>query len=255
MRIFAILLLSFPLWLVAICALFYFIPGLYKVVYGIFWGVVGNTEGVKDIFSMSSSLLEQASSYNQVNIETMVLNCVQLMLHSTLEAFFLGCCIFAVKSTHFFLLKTKWKGNKYYYYKLSRPEWLLDVMGVCIGVVVSALFGRVPESLSSFFEGSVSIILLVFGIVRIWTAGNNIKGKYKENRYKEQRSSFLRELLLSIFGDTVNACIAVNLITCIMEAPRLLRADTSVLLVIYWYGWSIALLFLFNLFMDILNKK
>lgn len=252
MRILAILLLTSPLWPVAICALLYFIPNLDQVVKGIFWGVIGNADGkFMEIFSMSSLLLEQATSYNQVNIEIMVRNCIQLMFHSALEAFFLGCCIFALKSTYFFLVKEKRNGK--YSYKLIRPEWMLNVVGVCIGVVVSALFGRGSKSLSSFLEGSVSIILLIFGIVKILSAGNNVQRKYHQNKYKEQREKFLWKLLLSIFGDSVNACIAVNLITCIMEAPRLLRSGTSVLLVIQWYGWSIALLFLFNWRMDILK--
>lgn len=242
-RILAIILLCTPLWIIVLVALFYFIPGLSKLVSNIFLELLGDW----NIFAISSALLESITSSNQVKMENIFIGFLSLLLEAALDAIFMGCCIFLFQSAAVGFHKGKRNGKNYYYHIFSRPKWVMSVAGVCLAVVLEALFDLSSHNLGDILKGSVSFILLIVGIITIFKAGNRIKGKYKENRFRENREGFLLKLVLSILISAFKAIAVVNLITLVMEGPSMLHAGSHWLPMTAWLLCSVLLMFLCDL--------
>lgn len=231
MQILAILLLCSPLLIVLITALFYFIPGLSDYVSKVFWAVLGDKI---PIFSMASTVLEEYAGYDQLDITNLGLAYLKVIVGGIYDAMFFGCCLFFLQSLFFVLQKVKGKNDKYYLFRLSRPKVFYNVIGIFIGVCIRPLLNLGTGLLSSVLQAAVPILMLGYGVKRIWTAGNGIRGKNNARKTLGSRESFLLSLLLNILINACKAVAAISLITFVMESPRLLHEGKYLVPLLIW---------------------
>lgn len=242
-RVLALLILTYPLWLAGIMALFYYIPALNEIMLELFWEVCGEW----DLIRLISALLKERIFYEHVDLKELLGVYLQAIMSASLDAIFLGCCIFALKSMDIAFTKVKSKSGKRYFYGTQHSAKLLDVAGVCIGVALRFIFGVGSDFTQSMLEGVFSIGLMIFGIVQIWTAGKRIRGNYKKNSFREERSGYLLKMLLAILADAFCAIAVINMVTCLMEAPRMLHEGAFWPPVVIWMVLSLVLIYLTNL--------
>lgn len=245
-RTLARLLLSWPLLLIILFALFYFIPGLRMLASEVFWELLGEW----NIFLLAKELLKSVSSANQINVESFLWSFASLLLSAALDAIYIGCCIFIFQSTSIKLLKVENsnKTKRWYNFDLSRPKWLITMAGVCLAVFLNYLFGRSLEELRATLKGVTSIILLIFGIVTVLRAGDRIHGKNIEKKTNKNLEAFLFKLTYGILINAVKAVAAVNLITLVMTGPQMLYDDAHVLPLLMWLVCSVGLMLFCDLF-------
>lgn len=242
-RILAIVLLCSPVLMVVLFAIFYFIPGMSKLVSEIFWKLFDDWT----IFDITRELINSMSESPNLNMDGLFVRFVSYVFQSALEAIFMGCCIFLLQSLSVSLGKVKRRGDKWYTFSLSRPKWVLDVAGVCIAVLLDALIGISPKSIGPILKGSASLILLLVGIVLILRSDRGITGKNNGRKTGRNKSGFLLKLLLDILVDAFKAIAVVNLITLVMEGPGMLKAGAYPIPMFIWMVCSVLLMFFLNL--------
>ena len=244
MKILAIALLCAPLWIILLVAVFYFIPGISTFVSNVFWEMLGDRW---NIFALAQQMMKSMSGANKLEMSSFFSGMLSLMLNAALDAVFIGCIIFLVQSTSVTLRKVKRNGNKFYYHILGRPKWISSLVGVCIAVALDSLFGLGPKSLSFLLKSFASVIVMIVGFVLIFKAGNGATGKYKNQRFQEDRTSFLWKLAVAVIVNGFKAIAVVNLITFVMEGATLLRNGAHLWPLITWFASSALLMLVCNL--------
>lgn len=226
-----------------IAALIYFIPGMPEKASAFFWGALGESW---DIFGMASNLLESAINHNSSTVESISLaenifvSYISLLLNAALDAIFMSCCVLLVKSFFVTFKKVKQSGKNTFVHVFSHSEWLLGIAGVGLSVLLKPMLNVDSKHLSTFIQGIVTIVILIFGIRKIFTAGKQVSTRrdFKEDLYRADREAFLLKLVLDVLMNAVNAIAAVNMITCLLEGPRILHTGGNVLILIGWFFFS-----------------
>ena len=208
------MVMSSPLMAMLVSGLAAMLPGLAAVLSNLFWGLLGEVE----IFSLASGLLEQYMYYEQVSMGDVALATVYLALKEMLEAFVLGCGVFAVKScfVHF---------NRQFIHNLTRPKWLISVLGVALGVALATLTDLTSGAMRAMLQAVFTVGLIIFGIFKILNARPMTASR---RRYASRRNSIVIYMLLEIVSNVFSALCAVILITCVLEGPRFVADGGSV---------------------------
>jgi len=167
---------------------------------------------------------------------------LQLILKGALDAIYLGTCLFAFKSLFFRVEKRSFDGMVYYGFTFTHSKWLLEVIAVCIGVAVKPLFGFGSQQLNAILQGSVSILLIIFGLKCYGKAGRKYAGMPRA-----LYDHFLYKLLIPILVGALDAIAIANMLTVLLDGPRMLQNGAHLLPMLAWYAINAVLLFAFNL--------
>lgn len=241
LRYFARGVLAAPLVVIVLGLIFTYLPGLANFISNIFWGLLGETK----LFSLASNIIAGSMSHQHFTWEDFWGGFLQLMLNALSEAVIMAVCVFVIKSSCIFFNR-KWEG------RFSRPEWLLTLIGVIIGVVACGIKNQLSLAGQGIYTLIVTIALYVVGIVLMLRGSKLLKG---HPTYRNRRDGFIIKMLLGIVGNMLDAFCGVFFITALMEGPRLMDAGGSFITWVAWIGLSAAVLHLKNMLMDLMQPQ
>lgn len=239
---FAIILSPFALSVVIL--FLHLVPDVSGFLSNVFWSWLGDVS----VFPMTIDFIQKYCSHETVRMEELLMAYFSLIVYGALDAIFMGCCIFVIKSifTKIRTITNKGGNFDYFYFFVPGHEWLLSLIGVFIGVALQPVFGFGSRHMSAVLKGALSIALLIYGITKIWTAGNKMLS-WRGSDYERVREKYLLRLLLGILINAFQAIAVANVLTLWMEFGRMWRAGAHLLPMAVWLLSSILLVYLCNL--------
>ena len=240
LRYFAAGVLLTPIALILLGLIFTYLPGVANFISNIFWGLLGETK----LFSLASAVLQNGLSFKYFDWNQYWNGFVALLLGAMSEAVIMAVCVFAVKA-FFVAFNTKWEA------RFTRPEWGLTLVGVIIGVVICGIKAKLAMAAQGLMTAMVTLVLYIWAIL-LMLRGGSLKN---HPTYRNRRAGFIIKMLLGIVGNMFDAFCGVFIITALLEGPRLMRMGGSVVAWIAWIGLTVALLYLKNLVMKMLQPE
>ncbi len=235
MRILPILLLCAPVLIVILVAILYFL-GMTDFLSNAFWASLGTWK----LFALTSDLLEGFVKNKNLDITFTVTAYLQLLVKGATDAIYLGACRFAFKSLFFNFESTRNDIGTVNMYLFTRPIWLLEIIAVCLGVAVRPLFGFGSQHLTVILQGAVSILLIIFGMTFFGKAGRKHSGATFFQR-------FVYNMLIPVLVGALNSVAVANMLTVLLDGPRMLQNGAYPLPMLAWYAINVLLLFAFSL--------
>lgn len=233
-----------PIALSVVILFLHLVPDVSGFLSNVFWSWVGDI----GFFPMIIDYIQKYCSHETVRIEELLSAYFALMVYGALDAIFMGCCIFAIKSIFTTIKTITNKGGNYdrFFFFLPGRGWIPSLIGVFIGVALQPVFGFGSRHMGAVLKGALSIALLVYGITKIWTAGSKMLS-WRDSDYERVREKYLLGLLFDILINAFQAIAVANVLTLWMEFGRMWRAGAHLLPMVIWLLSSILLVYLCNL--------
>lgn len=243
MRLMFAILFS-PIALSVVILFLHLVPDVSGFLSNVFWSWLGDVS----FFPMIIDFIQKYCSHETVRIEELLTAYFSLMVYGALDAIFMGCCIFVIKSIFTNIRTSTNKGGNYdrFFFFLPGRGWIPSLIGVLVGVSLQPVFGFGSRHIGAVLKGALSIALLVYGIIKIWTAGEKLLS-WRGSDYERVREKYLLRLLFGILINAFQAIAVANVLTLWLEFGRMLRAGAHLLPMAMWLVSSILLVFLCNL--------
>lgn len=226
-RYFAWGLLLGPLALVVLWFVLTFLPGVADFLCDLVWGLLGEVR----VFSQAAELLQLAISNRDASLQTYLTSFLVLLLEGLSDALIIGCCVFFVKATCTFFNR-RWEG------RFTRPEWLLTLIGVLVGVIFCRLKGVLGAAWSGIVTLVVCLVCYLGGLGLMVRGLNFTRGGTYHNRW----AGFLINLLEGIVGNMLDALCGVVVITVLFSGRDLIKGRGGILPCLLWIVVSTVLI-------------
>lgn len=226
------LILLSPIILVVLGLVCTYIPGAPEFLDRLFWQSLGQAE----VFSIASELLEGSMGYSSLSPEHVMNGYMYMLANAILDAAVMGTTVFLVKAINI-------RFNRKYIAYYITPEWLSTVIGIVIGVLLLTA----NENLFAQLEGSLSALMAIgFMILGIRLMLGKRSTPVKGGKYHNRMMGTIISLLFDILENMITALCAGSILTCVMEGPKLLKADGNIVVWLTWVAISIIIYFVLN---------
>lgn len=235
-RYFAWGLLLAPIIVVALWLVITFLPGVAKLFGNVVWGILGEIPP----FAQASAALQEWVTNSKNTVASFFGHLMTILFSSLSDALIMGCCVFLVKSCCTFF-NQEWRG------RFTRPEWLLTLGGVVLGVIACKIKQNSAGAWASLL--TLIICLACFGTgIGMMLRGVNFT---PNGGYHNRWAGFVINLMLGIVGNVFDALCGVAIVTVLFSGKLLLETGHGILPCLLWIVVACGLLVVKNAIIDL----